>query len=294
MNRKITDKLATGVFGLCAAVIAAILAGLFLYILIHGVSEISLHFLTSKSSAIASGGGIRDQLFNSFYILFITMLITIPLGVGGGVFMAEYAPQNKITDFIRTCIEVLSSLPSIVIGMFGMLMFVNLTGWGYTIIGGALALTVFNLPVMVRVTEGALTAVPKELKEASLALGVSRWHTVKTVLVPSAVPSILTGAILASGRVFGEAAALLFTAGLTTPRLNFTDLNPFSESSPFNIFRPAETLAVHIWSVNTEGIIPDAEAIANGGSAVLVISVLLFNLCARWLGSVIYKKLTAN
>lgn len=294
MNRKITDKLATGVFGLCAAVIAAILAGLFLYILIHGVSEISLRFLTSKSSAIASGGGIRDQLFNSFYILFITMLITIPLGVGGGVFMAEYAPQNKITDFIRTCIEVLSSLPSIVIGMFGMLMFVNLTGWGYTIIGGALALTVFNLPVMVRVTEGALTAVPKELKEASLALGVSRWHTVKTVLVPSAIPSILTGAILASGRVFGEAAALLFTAGLTTPRLNFTDLNPFSESSPFNIFRPAETLAVHIWSVNTQGIIPDAEAIANGGSAVLVISVLLFNLCARWLGSVIYKKLTAN
>ncbi|MFI8863058.1 phosphate ABC transporter permease PstA [Bacillus velezensis] len=294
MNRKITDKLATGVFGLCAAVIAAILAGLFLYILIHGVSEISLRFLTSKSSAIASGGGIRDQLFNSFYILFITMLITIPLGVGGGVFMAEYAPQNKITDFIRTCIEVLSSLPSIVIGMFGMLMFVNLTGWGYTIIGGALALTVFNLPVMVRVTEGALTAVPKELKEASLALGVSRWHTVKTVLIPSAIPSILTGAILASGRVFGEAAALLFTAGLTTPRLNFTDLNPLSESSPFNIFRPAETLAVHIWSVNTQGIIPDAEAIANGGSAVLVISVLLFNLSARWLGSVIYKKLTAN
>ena len=294
MNRKITDKLATGVFGLCAAVIAAILAGLFLYILIHGVSEISLRFLTSKSSAIASGGGIRDQLFNSFYILFITMLITIPLGVGGGVFMAEYAPQNDITDLIRTCIEVLSSLPSIVIGMFGMLMFVNLTGWGYTIIGGALALTVFNLPVMVRVTEGALTAVPKELKEASLALGVSRWHTVKTVLIPSAIPSILTGAILASGRVFGEAAALLFTAGLTTPRLNFTDLNPFSESSPFNIFRPAETLAVHIWSVNTQGIIPDAEAIANGGSAVLVISVLLFNLSARWLGSVIYKKLTAN
>lgn len=264
-----------------------------LYILIHGVSEITLHFLTSKSSAIASGGGIR--------ISFLTPLHSVyhhadhdTAWCGGGVFMAEYAPQNKVTDFIRTCIEVLSSLPSIVIGMFGMLMFVNLTGWGYTIIGGALALTVFNLPVMVRVTEGALTAVPKELKEASLALGVSRWYTVKTVLIPSAIPSILTGAILASGRVFGEAAALLFTAGLTTPRLNFTDLNPFSEASPLNIFRPAETLAVHIWSVNTQGIIPDAEAIANGGSAVLVISVLLFNLCARWLGSAIYKKLTAN
>lgn len=168
MNRKITDKLATGMFGLCAAIIAAILVGLFSYIIINGVSQLSFQFITTKSSAIAAGGGIRDQLFNSFYILFITMLITIPLGVGGGVFMAEYAPNNKVTDFIRTCIEVLSSLPSIVIGMFGLLMFVNLTGWGYTIIGGALALTVFNLPVMVRVTEDAIRSVPKDLKEASL------------------------------------------------------------------------------------------------------------------------------
>nr|MDH3084152.1 phosphate ABC transporter permease PstA [Bacillus subtilis] len=294
MNRKITDKLATGMFGLCATIIGAILVGLFSYIIINGVSQLSFQFITTKSSAIAAGGGIRDQLFNSFYILFITMLITIPLGVGGGVFMAEYAPNNKVTDFIRTCIEVLSSLPSIVIGMFGLLMFVNLTGWGYTIIGGALALTVFNLPVMVRVTEDAIRSVPKDLKEASLALGVSRWHTVKTVLIPSAIPSIITGAILASGRVFGEAAALLFTAGLTTPRLNFTEWNPFSETSPLNIFRPAETLAVHIWNVNTQGMIPDAETIANGGSAVLVISVLVFNLAARWLGTMIYKKLTAN
>lgn len=222
------------------------------------------------------------------------MIITVPLGVGGGIYMAEYAPDNKLTDFIRICIEVLSSLPSIVMGMFGMLMFVNLTGWGYSIIGGALALTVFNLPVMVRVTEDAIRSVPKEQKEASLALGVSKWHTIKTVLIPGAVPSIITGAILASGRVFGEAAALLFTAGLSTPRLNFADWNPLSETSPLNIFRPAETLAVHIWNVNTQGIIPDAEAIANGASAVLVLSVLLFNLAARWFGSFIHKKLTAN
>lgn len=289
-----TDRFATFVFGLCAAIITAILVGLFSYIIFNGAKELNFDFLTTRSSAIGSGGGIRDQLFNSFYILFITMLITVPLGVGGGVYMAEYAPQNKVTDFIRTCIEVLSSLPSIVIGMFGLLMFVNLTGWGYTIIGGALALTVFNLPVMVRVTEDALRSVPKDQKEASLALGVTKWHTVKTVLIPGAIPSIITGAILASGRVFGEAAALLFTAGLTTPRLDFTNWSPFSDTSPLNIFRPAETLAVHIWSVNTQGIIPDAEAIANGASAVLVLSVLVFNLAARWLGSFIHKKLTSK
>lgn len=289
-----TDRFATIVFGLCAVIITAILVGLFSYIIFNGAKELNFDFLTTRSSAIGSGGGIRDQLFNSFYILFITMLFTVPLGVGGGVYMAEYAPQNKVTDFIRTCIEVLSSLPSIVIGMFGLLMFVNLTGWGYTIIGGALALTVFNLPVMVRVTEDALRSVPKDQKEASLALGVTKWHTVKTVLIPGAIPSIITGAILASGRVFGEAAALLFTAGLSTPRLDFTNWSPFSDTSPLNIFRPAETLAVHIWNVNTQGIIPDAEAIANGASAVLVISVLVFNLAARWLGSFIHKKLTSK
>ncbi|WP_042458403.1 phosphate ABC transporter permease PstA [Neobacillus dielmonensis] len=294
MNSKTADRLATGVFILIATIIVAILAGLFFYIFINGFKNISLEFLTSPSSNVRAGGGIRDQLFNSVYILFITMLITVPLGIGGGIYMAEYARPGKVTDLIRTCIEVLSSLPSIVIGMFGLLVFVNTTGWGYTIFGGALALTIFNLPTMVRTTEDAIRAVPRDLKEASLALGITHWHTIKTVILPSAFPSILTGAILAAGRVFGEAAALLFTAGLSTPRLDYTNWNPFSEQSPLNIFRPAETLAVHIWSVNTQGLIPDVEEVSSGAAAVLVISVLIFNLAARWIGSMIHKRVTAS
>ncbi|MEW9049622.1 MAG: phosphate ABC transporter permease PstA [Neobacillus sp.] len=294
MNSKTTDRIATGVFIAIAAIIISILIGLFSYILINGLKYVSFDFLTTPSSNVRAGGGIRDQLFNSFYILFLTMLISVPLGLGGGIYMAEYAKPGKLTDIIRSCIEVLSSLPSIVIGMFGLLVFVNVTGWGYTIIGGALALTVFNLPVLVRVSEDAIRTVPRELKEASLALGITHWHTIKTVLLPSAFPSILTGAILASGRVFGEAAALLFTAGLSTPRLNYMNWNPFSEQSPLNIFRPAETLAVHIWSVNTQGLIPDIEEVSNGAAAVLVISVLLFNLSARWIGSRIHNRMTAT
>ncbi|KOO43910.1 phosphate ABC transporter permease PstA [Priestia koreensis] len=294
MNSRTADKIATGVFSLIAFIIVAILVGLFSYILVNGVSHISGNFLTTPSSNIMAGAGIRDQLFNSFYILIITMLITVPLGVGGGIYMAEYAKPGKVTNFIRTCIEVLASLPSIVIGMFGLLMFVNLTGWGYSIIGGALALTVFNIPVMVRVSEDAIRSVPKEQKEASLALGITHWHTIKTVILPSAFPIILTGAILASGRVFGEAAALLFTAGQTTPILNYADWNPFSATSPLNLFRPAETLAVHIWAVNTQGLIPDVKEVANGASAVLVLSVLIFNLGARFIGSFIHKKITAS
>nr|WP_263325718.1 phosphate ABC transporter permease PstA [Neobacillus sp. Marseille-Q6967] len=294
MNSKTADRIATGVFIAIAAIIISILVGLFSYILVNGLKYVSLDFLTTPSSNVRAGGGIRDQLFNSFYILFLTMLISVPLGLGGGIYMAEYAKPGKVTDMIRSCIEVLSSLPSIVIGMFGLLVFVNTTGWGYTILGGALALTVFNLPVLVRVSEDAIRSVPRELKEASLALGITHWHTIKTVLLPSAFPSILTGAILASGRVFGEAAALLFTAGLSTPRLNYMDWNPFSEQSPLNIFRPAETLAVHIWSVNTQGLIPDIEEVSNGSAAVLVLSVLLFNLLARWIGSRVHKKMTAT
>ncbi|WP_433743162.1 phosphate ABC transporter permease PstA [Falsibacillus pallidus] len=294
MNSKVADRIATGVFGLIAVIIITILASLFGYILVNGVSHISWSFITSPSSSIRAGGGIRDQLFNSIYILVITMIITVPLGLGGGIYMAEYAKPGKVTNTIRSCIEVLASLPSIVIGMFGLLMFVNLTGWGYTIIGGALALTVFNLPVMVRVSEDAIRNLPNDLKEASLALGITHWHTIKKVLLPSAFPSILTGAILASGRVFGEAAALLFTAGLSTPRLNYMDWNPFSPISPLNIFRPAETLAVHIWAVNTQGLIPDAKEISAGASAVLIIAVLVFNLSARWIGSMVHKKMTAN
>ncbi len=147
---------------------------------------------------------------------------------------------------------------------------------------------------MVRVTEDAIRGVPRELKEASLALGITNWHTIKTVMIPGAFPSILTGAILASGRVFGEAAALLFTAGLSTPRLNYADLNPLSPTSPLNVFRPAETLAVHIWSINTQGFIPDVAEKAAGASAVLIIVVLIFNLGARILGSYIHKKITAT
>ncbi|MFJ7729718.1 phosphate ABC transporter permease PstA [Neobacillus sp. NPDC097160] len=294
MKSKTADRIATGVFIAIAIIIITILVGLFSYILVNGLKHVTFDFLTSPSSNISAGGGIRDQLFNSFYVLFITMVIAIPLGLGGAIYMAEYAKPGKITDIIRSCIEVLASLPSIVIGMFGLLIFVNTTGWGYTILGGALALTIINLPSIVRVGEDAIRSVPRDLKEASLALGITKWHTIKTVILPSAFPSILTGVILAAGRVFGEAAALLFTAGLSTPRLDYANWNPFSEQSPLNIFRPAETLAVHIWSVNTQGLIPDVEEISSGSAAVLVISVLLFNLLARYIGSIITKKITAT
>lgn len=294
MNAKLADRIATAVIIAVTGLIVLILIGLLGFILVRGIGHISWHFLTSAPQTIKAGGGIGPQLFNSIFLLVLTLIITIPLGVGAGIYMSQYAKPGKFTNFIRLIVEVLSSFPSIVVGLFGLLVIVNYFNLGFSLLSGALALTVFNLPLMVRITEQALNGVPNEQKEASLALGLSRWKTITSVMMPIAIPNILTGTILAAGRVFGEAAALLFTAGMSSPRLDFTDWNPFSPFSPLNPMRPAETLAVHIWKVNSEGIAPDAKEIAAGASAVLIIVVLLFNLAARWIGRLLYRKMTAS
>lgn len=293
MKAKSIDKVATFIICFFALFIVVLLVGLIGFILVRGMSYINWNFLTYPPQTLRAGGGIGPQLFNSVFLLILTLMITIPLGWGAGIYMAQYAKPGRLTDFIRLTIEVLSSFPSIVIGLFGLLMIVNTFGFGFSLLSGALALAVFNLPLMVRTTEQAFRSVPKEQKEAGLALGLSKWKIIISIMFPVALPSLITGTILAAGRIFGEAAALLFTAGMSTPPLDFTDWNPLSPRSPINPMRPAETLAVHIWKVNSEGLAPDSAEIAAGASAVLVLLVLIFNLSARWLGKVTYKKLTA-
>ena len=293
MHAKKFDKLATGLLYTIAGVIVTILASLILYILVRGLPHISWSFLTGKSSSYQAGGGIGIQLYNSFFLLIITLIISIPLSTGAGIYLAEYAKKGRLTDFIRTCIEILSSLPSVVVGLFGYLIFVVQFEYGFSILSGALALTVFNLPQMTRNVEDSLRHVHHTQREAGLALGISRWETVLHVVVPEALPGIVTGIVLASGRIFGEAAALIFTAGQSAPALDWSNWNPFSVTSPISIFRQAETLAVHIWKVNSEGTIPDGTLVSAGSAAVLLIFILIFNLAARRICKVLHKKLTS-
>lgn len=288
------DRLATGTLWGAAIVIVLILIGLVGTLVYQGLRVIDLRFLTTPPETLFAGGGIGPPLWNSIYLLVLSLLFTVPLGLGGGIYLAEYARDGIVTRAIRASTETLASLPSIVIGLFGLLVFVNLTGWGYSLMAGALALTVLNLPVMVRVSEEALRNVPRSLKEGSLALGATHWQTIVRVSLPAAFPSLISGVIITAGRAFGEAAALLYTAGLSSPPLDFRDWNPMSPFSPLNPFRPAETLAVHIWKVNTEGLIPDVRRVADGSAAVLVISVLMFNLGARWLADMVHRRLTAQ
>ncbi|EMT38376.1 phosphate ABC transporter, permease protein PstA, partial [Thermoanaerobacter thermohydrosulfuricus WC1] len=285
MKSKLYDKIATIYFYAVAVFLILFLVSLISYILYQGRTKLNIDFLTSPPKFMEAGGGIGPQLFNSLELLIITLIISVPIGLGAGIYMAEYAKPGLLTELIRLSVETLSSMPSIVVGLFGLLVFVTMTGWGYSLIAGALALTVLNLPVMTRVSEDSIRSVPNSLREASYALGSTKWQTIVKVVVPAAMPGIITGIILTAGRIFGEAAALLYTAGMSSPALNFSNLNPSSPTSPLNIFRPAETLAVYIWKVNSEGLAPDARQIADGAAAVLLLMVLIFNILARWLGS---------
>lgn len=294
MKSGVADRVATAAFWAAALLVLVILGAFMGYVLYEGGHSISWDFLTKPPQATKAGGGIGPEIFNSFYLLFLSMACTAPLAILSGIYLAEYARASWWTTSVRLSIETLNSLPSIVVGMFGLLVFVNMTGWGYSLMSGALALTVINLPFMVRVAEDAIRGVPASVREASLALGANRWQTILLVVLPGAIPALISGAIVASGRVFGEAAALLFTAGMASPPLNFTHWNIFDPTSPLNPFRPAETLAVHIWKVNSEGLIPDLRRVADGSSAVLILVVLAFNLGARWAARRLHRRLTSS
>ena len=179
-------------------------------------------------------------------------------------------------------------------GLFGFLFFVLYMGWGFSIIAGAVALTMFNIPILVRVIQQALEDVPRSQRDAGLAMGLTRWETTIHVLLPAAMPAIVTGVVLSAGRVFGEAAALIFTAGQSAPVLDFTNFDLTSPACPWNVFRPAETLAVHIWKINSEGVVPDLTAISNGTAAVLMVCILLFNVLARVIGKYLERRLTSE
>lgn len=291
---KTQDKIATGILTAIIALILIALVAIIAYIVVSGACKLfDIHFLTAKPEQFKAGGGIGPELFNSFYLLILTLLISLPISLGGAIFLTQYAPVGPVTSIAKTAIETLSSLPSIVVGLFGMLIFVLQFGWGFSILSGALALTMFNVPILVRVIEQALEAVPRDQRDAALALGLTRWEATTQVLIPAAMPAIVTGVILSAGRVFGEAAALIYTAGQSAPAINWAA--PItSQANPLNVFRPAETLAVHIWKINSEGVVPDLSAVSAGTAAVLMVCILAFNIIARIVGKHMGKKMTAE
>ena len=269
------DRFATGVLTAIVAIVMLIVVSMVAYILFEGISTLfQPGFLTEPSRANGTQAGVLYQLFDSFSLLLITLIISVPIA--------------------STAIETLSSLPSIVVGMFGFLVFSVQLGWKYSIISGAVALTMFNIPILVRVIQQALEDVPQAQRDACLAMGLTRWEATLHILIPEAMPAIVTGIVLSAGRVFGEAAALLFTSGMSSPvRLNFLSFNLSSPTCAWNVFRPGESLAVHIYKIYGEGS-PEAQQIVWGTAALLMICVLLFNVIARIVGKQLARKMTAE
>lgn len=284
MNSKWADRAATVYLWGTGIFIILLLSWFLVRILGDGLPHLSWKFITSKPEELLAGGGVGPQLFNTFYILILSLLFSIPIGIGAGIYLAIYAKNNRFTDFIRISVEALSSVPSIVFGLFGFLLFVNWFGLRVSILSGSLTLALLNLPVLVRVTEESIRTVPSSYWEASLALGSTRWQAIRKVMIPSALPGLITGITLVSGRALGETAILIFTAGLSVSRF-FPDFNPMMMG---------ETLATHLWYVQSEAIVPDAKEIARASAALLLIVVFIFNMLITIPSRILQKKLSGG
>jgi phosphate transport system permease protein len=267
----VVDKLWTGLFW-AGSLFVMFLIGCLLYLLLaKGLKLMTWDFFVGVPDEVEAGGGIGPFLFNSFYVLVLSLLVSIPIGIGAGIYLAEYAPVNRFTEFVRTCVEGLASVPSIVIGLFGYVMFVDYFEIGLTIIGAAITLAILNLPILTRVTEEAISMVPRELREASLALGATKAQTIIRVVMPSAMDGILTGLSLTACRAFGESAVILLAGGTGTSGIMWD----------FDWLSQGGTLPVHLWYIQSEALVPDAKQIADKSAALMVLIILLISLTIR-------------
>lgn len=188
-----------------------LIIGIIIYVFVRGIGQIDLTFLTTTSSFLKGTVGIAGNIINTLMIVVITLCIATPVGVGSAIYLNEYADAGKLVSVIEFATETLAGIPSIIYGLFGMMFFGKI--WGYSVLTGALTLTIMVLPLITRNTQEALKTVPQSYRQGSLGIGATKWYMIRTVLLPSAMPGIITGIILAIGRIVGESAALLFTAG---------------------------------------------------------------------------------
>lgn len=257
-----------------AVVSVLLLAGILGYVFRNGVPALSLEFFTTVTSELKGTVGIAGNLVNTVYIVLITLLIATPVGVGGAIYLNEYAKPGRLVRLIEFTTEILSGIPSVIFGLFGMVFFGTTLGLDYSILNGCLTLSLMVLPLIVRNTQEALRMVPDSYRSGALGMGASRWYMIRTVLLPSAVPGILSGVILAVGRIVGESAALLFTAGSARllPRMGgdfFTNLQRLWEKPG----KPGGSLAVELYLQMQNG----RYETAFGVGCVLIVAVLAVN-----------------
>lgn len=285
--KKRMDRFMTNIFIGGAGFAVILLIAFIAFVVIQGFSGLTLSMLSF------SGSELGNMFFNTLYLVFLALIASTITGIPAGIYLAEYAKKGRMTHWVRMAVETLASLPSIVVGLFGYLVFIVMTGSQWNLFAGSLAVSILTLPLVTSVTADALRNLPDSYRNGSLGLGASHWQTIWRVLLPACFPRIMTGLIMAAGRGFGEAAALMFTAGMSTD-IDWENWDITASSCPLNPFRPGETLALHIWALRTEALHADAAQQAAASSAILMILVVAFSLAARYLSYRIDKKMGGN
>lgn len=269
-KRKLYDNIHSFFIGLSALAVSALSYGMIIYVLAEGLRYVSPGFLTHVTSVMNGTTGVAGNIVNTLYIIAITLVTALPLGVGSAIFLNEYAKKGRLVRMVEFTTETLAGIPSIIFGLFGMVFFGELLKLGYSILTGSLTLSLMILPLITRSTQEALKAVPDSLRSGALGLGANKWYMIRTLLLPSAAPGIASGIILSTGRIVGESAALIFTAGsgYLLPR-----------GMVRKIFESGGTLTVQLYLSMSKGQYDAAFAIA----AILVICIPVLNLATSLL-----------
>ena len=267
---RIGDNVLKALIYLAAGVAIALLVGIMGYVFVRGLPQVSWQFLSTVQSSLKGTFGILGNIINTIYIIVITLIIAAPIGIGSAIYLNEYAKPGKLVRTIEFTAEILSGIPSIIFGLFGMVFFGMTLKLGYSVLTGSFTLTLMVLPLITRNTQEALKTVPDSYRSGALGIGATKWYMIRTILLPSAAPGILTGIILSIGRIVGESAALLFTAGsgFQLPKNLFGKL-----------FESSGTLTIQLYLSMQKAKYDQAFGIA----VVLLIIVLGINLLTRFL-----------
>ncbi|HMK47465.1 MAG TPA: phosphate ABC transporter permease PstA [Methanocella sp.] len=273
--RYLKDQLGILLLWTCGALTLGIMLMITLYILWNGLPIISLGFLSADPIQGGKSGGIFPTIVATLFITIIALILSAPLSIGGAIYMAEYAGENTLTRLVRFGADSLAGIPSIIIGLFGYLLFVSYTKLGFSLISGSLAVAFMAMPIILRVSEEAIKVVPESYKHGSLAIGATKWQTIRKVVLPTAIPGIITGLMLGMGRVVGETAVFLLTTGSVA-------------QIPTSLSSAVRPMTVHMYIIATENI---SLPYAFGTAATLLIIVLIITLTSNYITRRYFVKL---
>ncbi|SBW09610.1 Phosphate ABC transporter, permease PstA [uncultured Eubacteriales bacterium] len=262
-----------------AALTCALLIFLIGYIFYRGLPHVSWELLSTKPSYLKDSIGILPNIVNTVFLVAVTLVVVLPLGVGAAIYLTEYSRNRRVVEAIEFATETLTGIPSIIYGLVGMLFFCQFLGLGKSLLAGALTLVIMTLPTIIRTTQESLKTVPQSYREGALALGAGKWHMIRTIVLPSSVDGIITGCILSIGRIVGESAALLFTAGMGMTLNQFFTADGFLHSSGASL-----TVALYVYAKERAEF-----DVAFGIAAILMVLTLVINLAAKLVGKKLKK-----